>query len=260
VDATIQADVTFNIPHPEEAFAKVKDFLGALKETVKAAYAAVAQELNFQEINSANISALAEKAGHQEPGHDKHVTLENTDTNNDVKFDAPESTTVGEGVNFFMKLKHLCEEWGVKIISFRIISVEARHADISKALELTAATRLNATAQALAATAKAKNLEIETAAEAQRIKTLAAAQAEAEKIRAEAAQQAAEQIANNPVAMQILKMQTDVRVAQGLGGGQGNFVLTANAAALFGQQANAADDQMAQEARQQQLLTAQARG
>ena len=117
------------------------------------------------------------------------------------------------GSLFFRRLISLCEQWGVIIKNFRIISVEAKHLRVSESLELTAVAKLRAQAQATAATS-----------EAQTIETLANANKKAQQIRAEASRQAADILREDPIAFELNTQENNIRAASEFGTGKNNLV------------------------------------
>ncbi|MES2217812.1 MAG: SPFH domain-containing protein [Pseudomonadota bacterium] len=236
VDATLQADITFEITDPKKLYQKVKNPLYTLQETVKGAFSSAIQTLDFQDITSAEINSLAAKAGHSEKSeHERDDTTISASVSTSVssrvssvsleeKLDDQASRTLQDerehkakmaahGANFFGRLLALCGEWGISIRNFRVISVEAKHASISNALELTARSKVEAQAQLNAANSQARTIRI-----------LAEANRAAQLTRGQAANETAAALGKQEAGLTVYTQESFVRANEALGGNKGLLV------------------------------------
>lgn len=209
VDTYIEADFTFRIDNPKASVVQVEGFQNALNETVKTAFSSAIQELNYQDVTSAAINEIALHGGHEE----EQIKATNAQPPS-MLARLPSKEHHLTGAEFFSKLINRLTSWGVTIINFRIVSVEAKHRSISEALELTAEADVRAKVQAKAAKSQADM-----------IKTLAEAEKAAQETRANAALAAANVLKDSPVAQHIYLQSTQVQTAQALGKSGSNLVI-----------------------------------
>jgi regulator of protease activity HflC (stomatin/prohibitin superfamily) len=224
VDSNVQADFTYIIEDQELFANKLAAPMMTLKETVKAAFSSAIQTLDYKDVTSAEVNALAHKGGHKEDinsAASTNVSINNSlslsaEANEDSRSreeketdhkDTKHKAIMAEhGATFFRRLGDMCAQWGVKILNYRIISIEAKHPDVSSALESIAKTRVQAEAQRRAALSQA----------ATKI-TLAEADKQVQLIRAQAMKESAEMVGMTPG--ETYKIDAQVRIADKLGNG-----------------------------------------
>ena len=241
VDARVEADFTYVIDDPKKFAIVLSNPQKTLQESVIAAFASAIQTLNFPEITSAEINNLLRLAGHNDQDQidrniqvnaaasaSTHVNEAEVSANNqnfslssvssgvnssdyDLKDADHKAAMAKHGANFFRTILSQCNQWGVTIILFRIISIEAKHPGVSMALESVAKTEVEAKALRRAASSQAAT-----------IVTLAEAHKKAQLINAEAMSEAANIM--QMTAAQVYELDTRVRAAEKLGKNSGLFV------------------------------------
>jgi regulator of protease activity HflC (stomatin/prohibitin superfamily) len=236
VDCNVLADVSYKITDPELFENELASPMTSLLETVKAAFSAAIQTLDFKDVTSAEVDVLARKGGHKEgiistastnvsihnalslsaEAHEDSRSREEKATDN--KEMIHKAVMAEHGATYFKRLGDMCAKWGIEISNYRIISVEAKHPDVSSALESIAKTRVQAEAQRRAAISEA----------ATKI-TLAEADKQVQIIRTQAMKESAEMLGMTPG--EIYNIEAQVRIADKLG--KGGVLVNAGSFPLF---------------------------